>query len=57
VTVAVVLEDEAALKCDCGELGLTEEDIDDVVDAICPRPGCIACIFSGDPSHPILTTT
>jgi predicted nucleic acid-binding protein len=39
VTVAVVLEYEAVLKCDCLQFGLTEEDVDDVVDAICAEGG------------------
>jgi putative PIN family toxin of toxin-antitoxin system len=39
VTVAVVLEYEAVLKRDCREFGLTDEDVDDVVDAICSEAG------------------
>jgi len=39
VTVAVVLEYEAVLKRDCLQFGLTEEDVDDVVDAICAEGG------------------
>jgi putative PIN family toxin of toxin-antitoxin system len=39
VTVAVVLEYEAVLKRDCQQLGLTEEDIDDIIDAICSQAG------------------
>jgi|SRR5208283_1984396 len=39
VTVAVVLEYEAVLKRDCQQFGLTEEDIDDVVDALCSQAG------------------
>ena len=39
VTVAVVLEYEAVLKRNCHDFGLTEEDIDDVVDAICSQAG------------------
>jgi putative PIN family toxin of toxin-antitoxin system len=39
VTVALVLEYEYVLKRDCREFGLTEEDIDDVVDAICSQAG------------------
>jgi putative PIN family toxin of toxin-antitoxin system len=39
VTVPIVLEYEAVLKRDCRKFGLTEEDIDDVVDAICSRAG------------------
>jgi hypothetical protein len=56
VTVAVVLEYEAVLKRDCGDFVFTEQDIDDVVDAICSQAGLHRCIFSGDPSHPIPTT-
>jgi len=39
VTVAVVLEYETVLKRDCQQFGLTEQDIDDVVDAICSQAG------------------
>jgi putative PIN family toxin of toxin-antitoxin system len=39
VTVAVVLEYEAVLKRDCREFGLTDEDVEDVVDAICSQAG------------------
>jgi putative PIN family toxin of toxin-antitoxin system len=39
VTVAVVLEYESVLKRDCREFGLTEDDVDDVVDAICSHAG------------------
>jgi predicted nucleic acid-binding protein len=39
VTVAIVLEYEAVLKRDCGDFGLTEEDVDNVVDAICSQAG------------------
>ena len=39
VTVAVVLEYEYVLKRDCREFGLTEEDIDHVMDAICSESG------------------
>jgi putative PIN family toxin of toxin-antitoxin system len=39
LTVAVVLEYEAVLKRDCREFGLTDDDVDDVVDAICSRAG------------------
>lgn len=39
VTVAVVLEYEAVLKRNCRQFSLTEEDIDDVVDAICAEGG------------------
>ena len=39
VTVAVVLEYEAVLKRDCREFGLTDVDVDDVVDAICSQAG------------------
>ncbi len=39
VTVAMVLEYETVLKRSCREFGLTEEDIDDAVDAICSQAG------------------
>jgi putative PIN family toxin of toxin-antitoxin system len=39
VTVAMVLEYEAVLKRNCRQFGLTEEDIDDAVDAICSQAG------------------
>jgi hypothetical protein len=34
VTVAVVLENEAVLKRDCHQSGLTEKDVDDLADAV-----------------------
>ena len=39
LTVAVVLEYEAVLKRNCQQFGLTAEDIDEVVDAICSQAG------------------
>ena len=39
VTVAVVLEYEAVLKRACHEFGLTEADIDDLIDAVCSEAG------------------
>lgn len=39
LTVAVVLEYEAVLKRDCRQFGLTEQDVDDVIDAICSQAG------------------
>jgi putative PIN family toxin of toxin-antitoxin system len=39
VTVAIVLEYEAVLKRNCEDFGLTEDDIDDAVDAICSQAG------------------
>jgi putative PIN family toxin of toxin-antitoxin system len=39
VTVAMVLEYETVLKRNCQQFGLTEEDIDDAVDAICSQAG------------------
>lgn len=39
VTVPIVFEYEAVLKRDCRKFGLTVEDIDDLVDAICSRAG------------------
>ncbi len=49
VTVAIVLEYEAVLKRDCGEFGLTEDDIDDVVDAICSQAGIHRLYFRWRP--------
>lgn len=37
LTVAVALEYEAVLKRECSSFGLTESDIDDVLDAISSR--------------------
>ena len=39
VTVPVVLEYESILKRDCRAFGLTEQDVDDAVDALCSRAG------------------
>ncbi len=39
LSVAVALEYEAALKRDCGSFGLTEGDIDDVLDALFAQAG------------------
>ena len=39
LTVALVLEYEAVLKRHCRDSGLTEEDIDDALDAICSEAG------------------
>jgi putative PIN family toxin of toxin-antitoxin system len=39
VTVPVVLEYESVLKRDCSAFGLTEQDVDDVVDALCSQAG------------------
>jgi putative PIN family toxin of toxin-antitoxin system len=39
LTVAIVLEYEAILKRDCREFGLSEGDIDDVLDALCSQAG------------------
>jgi predicted nucleic acid-binding protein len=39
LTVAMALEYEAVLKRDCQEFGLTEEDIDDALDAIISQAG------------------
>jgi hypothetical protein len=49
VTVAVVLEYEAVLKRDCGHFVFTEEDIDDVVDAICSQAGLHRLYFQWRP--------
>jgi putative PIN family toxin of toxin-antitoxin system len=37
LTVAVVLEYEAVLKRECADFGLTEQDIDEALDAICSQ--------------------
>jgi putative PIN family toxin of toxin-antitoxin system len=39
LTVALVLEYEAVLKRQCREFGLTEQDVDDAIDAICSEAG------------------
>jgi putative PIN family toxin of toxin-antitoxin system len=39
VTVPVVLEYESVLKRDCAAFGLTEQEVDDVVDALCSQAG------------------
>ena len=39
LTVAVVLEYEAVLKRNCRQFGLTEQDIDDVLDGLCSQAG------------------
>jgi predicted nucleic acid-binding protein len=39
LTVAVALEYESVLKRGCASFGLTESDIDDVLDAICSQAG------------------
>lgn len=49
MTVAVVLEYEAVLKRDCGHFVFTEEDIDDVVDAICSQAGLHRLYFQWRP--------
>jgi predicted nucleic acid-binding protein len=49
LTVAVVLEYEAVLKRDCREFGLTDDDVDDVVDAICSRAGLHRLYFLSRP--------
>src|SRR5260370_35768029 len=59
VTVAVVLEYEAVLKRDCLQFGLTEEDVDDVVDAICAQGGLHRLYFlrrpvASDPDHDLM---
>ena len=51
VTVAVVLEYEAVLKRDCREFGLTDVDVDDVVDAICSQAGLHRLYFLLRPLH------
>jgi putative PIN family toxin of toxin-antitoxin system len=39
VTVPVVLEYESVLKRDCPAFGLNEQEVDDVVDALCLQAG------------------
>ncbi len=39
VTVPVVLEYESVLKRNCRAFGLTEHDVDDLVDTLCSRAG------------------
>ena len=46
VTVPVVLEYESILKRDCRAFGLTEQDVDDVVDALCSRGRVAPIVFS-----------
>jgi|SRR5271165_642167 len=50
VTVPVVLEYESVLKRDCQQFGLTEEDIDDVIDAICSQAGLHRLYFLWRPA-------
>jgi putative PIN family toxin of toxin-antitoxin system len=50
VTVAVVLEYEAVLKRECPKFGLTEEDVDNVVDAICSQAGLHRLYFLWRPA-------
>jgi len=47
LTVALVLEYEYVLKRDCHDFGLTESEIDDVLDESAPWQDCIGNIFSG----------
>jgi putative PIN family toxin of toxin-antitoxin system len=49
VTVAIVLEYEAVLKRNCEDFGLTEEDVDSVVDAICSQAGLHRMYFHWRP--------
>jgi len=39
ITVAMMLEYESVLKRDCAQFGLTEPEVDDVIDTICSRAG------------------
>ena len=57
VTVPVVLEYESVLKRDCRAFGLTEHDVDDVVQALCSQAGLHRFIFCGGPLHRIQMTT
>jgi putative PIN family toxin of toxin-antitoxin system len=59
VTVAIVLEYEAVLKRDCHKFGLSAEDIDDVLDAICSQAGLHRLYFlwrpvSADPDDDLV---
>jgi putative PIN family toxin of toxin-antitoxin system len=49
MTVAVVLEYEAVLKRSCREFGLTEQDIDDALDAIVSMAGLHRMYFQWRP--------
>jgi putative PIN family toxin of toxin-antitoxin system len=50
LTVSVVLEYEAVLKRDCQQFGLTETDVDDLVDAICSKAGLHRLYFLWRPA-------
>jgi len=50
LTVAVVLEYEAVLKRECADFGLTEQDIDEVLDAICSQSGLHRVYFLWRPA-------
>jgi putative PIN family toxin of toxin-antitoxin system len=39
ITVAMMLEYESVLKRDCAQFGLTESEVDEVVDALCSQAG------------------
>jgi putative PIN family toxin of toxin-antitoxin system len=39
ITVAMMLEYESVLKRDCAQFGLTELEVDEVVDALCSQAG------------------
>lgn len=49
LTVAVLLEYESVLKRDCAAFGLTETDIDSVLDATCSYAGLHRQYFSWRP--------
>ncbi|HKO20842.1 MAG TPA: putative toxin-antitoxin system toxin component, PIN family [Acidobacteriaceae bacterium] len=50
LTVPVVLEYEAVLKRTCTEFGLTETDIDDLIDAVCAYSGLQRLYFVWRPT-------
>jgi putative PIN family toxin of toxin-antitoxin system len=50
LTVALFLEYEAVLKRNCVEFGLTEEDIDEALDAICSQSGLHRIYFQWRPA-------
>jgi predicted nucleic acid-binding protein len=59
LTVAVVLEYEAVLKRECAAFGLTESDIDNLLDGICSSAGLHRQYFlwrpiAGDPDDDLV---
>ena len=49
LTVAVLLEYESVLKRNCNEFGLTELDVDELLDAICSESGMHRLYFQWRP--------